>query len=98
MRATLIIDFVLGFALQFFQGQEDEDAVRYVQKAIALKTSGGNVDAHLQTVADYLLGGERPDFAGLISRINSEVDELLARGGEEVPGPAPPDDESPPPE
>ena len=92
MRSALIIDFVLGFALQFFQGQDDDEAVGYVEKVIALKTSGSNVDTHLRTVADYLLGGKRPDFEDLISRVNSEVDELLDReSGEEE---ASPDDES----
>ena len=94
MRSALIIDFVLGFALQLFQGQKDDAAVSYVQKAIALKASGGNIDAHLQTVADFLTGGDRPDFAGLISRIDSEVDELLARDSGEaevVPDDAGPD-------
>ena len=92
MRKTLIIDFVLGFALQLFQGQDDDAAVSYVQKVIALKTSGSDVDAYLQTVADYLKGGERPDFDDLISRVDSEVDELLARdSGEEE---ASPDEES----
>ena len=91
MRSALIIDLVLGFALQLFQGQEDDDGVRYVQKIIALKTSGSAVDAHLQTVADYLIGGQRPDFDDLISRVNSEVDELLARDSDTGGDPPPPE-------
>ena len=92
MRKTLIIDFVLGVALQIFQGQEDDKAVGYIEKIVTAKRSGENVDAHLQTVADYLLGGERPDFDDLISRVNSEVDELLAReSGEEEPTPDTPE-------
>ncbi len=102
MRSALIIDFLLGIALQFFRGSEDADAARYVERAIALKAAGGNVDAHLQKVADYLgaAEGTAVDFAALISRIDGEVDELLARGsgGEEVPGPSPPPDDQPPPE
>ena len=87
MRKALLIDFVLGFALRFFQAQEDNDAVRYVEKIIAMITAGSDVDAHLRVVADFLLTDERPDFDDLISRIDSEVDELLARdsGEEEAP-------------
>ena len=80
MRSALIIDFMLGFALQFFKGQEDDSGVEYVQKVIALKSAGSNVDDHMLAVRDVLLGDKPVDFVDLTLRIDSEVDELLGRG------------------
>ncbi len=93
MKTRLLIDLVLGFALQFFQGQQDYAAVDYVKKIVAIKTAGDEVDAYLQDIADYLLGGERPDFENLIGRVNKEVDELLGRDSG---GPVPDTPESAP--
>jgi len=79
MRGSLIADLVLGFALQLFQTRKDTKAAGYIKQLIAIKQSGGKVDAHLQTVADYLQGGKKPNFGDLTARIDSEVDELLER-------------------
>ncbi len=87
MKARLLIDLILGFALQFFQAQGDKSAQNYVEKIIAYKAAGINVDSYLQEVADYLLGGERPDWDGLIGRVNKAVDELAAKLPDDQPDP-----------
>ena len=77
MQAKLIIDLILGFALSFFsQKKEDEHILGYIQKIVALRQAGTNVDQHLQGVADFLLGGAEPDFTDLKARIDAEVDKL----------------------
>ncbi len=83
MRKTVLIDFLLGFALNFFQARKDTKAVKYVQKVIVLKQANQDVDDHMRGLADYLLGDGELDFKGLVDRVNAEVDELLARRAEE---------------
>ena len=92
MRGALIADLFLGFATVLFQDRKDKKVIAYINKVVALKAAGGNVDVHMQAVADYLQGGKPLDFKELTKRVNSEVDELLGRGqGEQE---APPDDAS----
>jgi len=90
MRASLITDLFLGFALQFFGERKNTKAVAYIKKVQALKQSGERVDEHMQTIADFLTGDEKPDFADLTKRINAEVDELQARDAGEAPPPSAP--------
>jgi len=80
MRKTLIIDLFLGFALRFFESQDNERAADYVRRGVFLKKNRQDVDAHMQAVAAYMLGEGELDFDDLKDRVNSEVDELLARG------------------
>lgn len=94
MRSTLIIDLILGVALNLFQDRKDKKAIAYINKVVKLKAAGGDVNQHMQAVADYLNGGKPVDFKDLTSRINSEVDELLGRGHDDDKSEAPPDDAS----
>ena len=81
MRGALIADLFLGVATALFQDRKDKNALDYINKVVRLKAAGGNVDKHLQNVANYLNGTDtKLDFKELTGRVNSEVDELLGRG------------------
>ena len=92
MRAGLLFELILAFSETYFRAQGNIESADYLRKVLAVKTAGGNIDAHLQKVSELLLADAPIDLEGLIDRINSEADELLGRGsGEEVPGPALPE-------
>jgi len=80
MRSALIIDFVLGFSRAFFVERDNDSAISYIDRLVALKAAGSKIDAHMQVVADALLADTEIDFDHLIDRIDAEVDELLSRG------------------
>lgn len=103
MRSSMIIDMILGFALQFFRSQGNESAVAYVTEAIEVKRRTGNVDSYMEDLRDRMLAGwEEPNFDDLIGRINKEVDELAERAEQPDPptdvGTEEPDDKTTEPE
>ncbi len=78
MRAGLLFELIFSFSEIFFRAQGNTETADYLRKVLVVKQAGGSVDAHLAKVADILLADGPVDIGGLIDRINSEVDELLA--------------------
>ncbi len=89
MPKSLLFELILVFSQTFLRAQGNDETAAYLQKVLALKAAGGNIDAHMQKVADILLADDPVDLEGLIDRINSEVDELLGRGDAEEALPRP---------
>ncbi len=85
LRSSVIIDLFLGFALSWYKAKKDTKMVAYINKIIAVKEAGGDVDDHMAKVAEFLKGDKKPDYKDLIDRINAEVDELHRRatGGDD---------------
>lgn len=77
MNIEAIGRMVLAFAQSFLIAQGKADAAAYIKSVTAAYDSGKNIDAHLQTVAEYLEGGGEPDWADLKGRMDAELAELL---------------------
>ncbi len=82
MKAGLLFELLLAFSQVFFRAQGNAETANYLKNVLAVKTAGGNIDAHLQKVAELLLSDAPVDIEGLIDRINSEVDALVPQAPE----------------
>lgn len=78
LSLSLLFDLVLGFGMSFYDAQGDTKKSATLRKLQKAKASGANVDAHMQKVADDLLGNVPLDWDQLDADIDAAVDEFLA--------------------
>lgn len=79
MNVSLLFDLIIGFGISFFDAQGRNEVSSTLRKLQQAKTSGANVEAHMQTVAEALAANEPLDWDTLTAEIDAEVDEFLNR-------------------
>ena len=82
MEISALASLVLAVARSVFVDRRNDEVVGYIDDIIAAKEANHNIDSHLATVAEMLRTDQIPDIPDLRNRINTEVEELLARGSE----------------
>lgn len=79
-KIELVFRLALSVARHYLFAQGDHDGVKYIDNVFIAAESGKNIDRHLEVVAEFLRGGGRPNFAGLTTELQIEVDDFLSRG------------------
>lgn len=77
LSLSLLFDLMLGFGMSFYDAQGDAAKSATLRKLQKAKASGVNVDAHMQQVADDLLGNVPLDWAQMDAEIDDEVADFL---------------------
>lgn len=77
LSLSLLFDLVLGFGMSFYDAQGDAAKSATLRKLQKAKAAGANVDAHMQKVADDLLGNVPLDWTQLDADIDAAAADFL---------------------
>lgn len=79
MNLSLIADLILGVAWNVFDVRGDVRAKQYIDKILAAKAQGADVEAHMEQVAEMLRGNGDLDYDAQLIRLDATVSKFLNR-------------------